>query len=137
MRSFLDIDCLNSLADEKSISADTVSCLEDIHAPVLSLDDCIELIRKTGLDSHLLSLLGLESPDPTPDEDQDGAHTDTDENTTPQITLEVDSQKETVLELEIATEGDAGAQLELEEEQKELKHPPEVSYFQLFWLVTS
>ncbi|KAI3355843.1 hypothetical protein L3Q82_004406 [Scortum barcoo] len=124
LRSFLDIDCLNSLADEKSTipgGADTVSDLVDIQTPVLTLDDSIELMRKTGLDSHLLSLLGLESPGSTPNRDQDAPHSDTHENTTAHITLEVDSQKETVLELETATEGDNGTQLNPEEEQKEQK----------------
>ncbi|XP_044072715.1 sentrin-specific protease 7 isoform X2 [Siniperca chuatsi] len=131
LRSFLDIDCLNSLADEKSIlphAADIICGLEDIHTPVLSLDDSIELIRRTGLDSHLLSLLGLESADPRPNTDQDGPHLDTDKNTTPHIRLEIDLQKETVLELDTAIEQDTGTQLKPEEdqkEQKELEHPSE------------
>lgn len=139
MRSFLDIDCLNSLANEKSIvpdGVDTVSGLED-NNPILSLDDSIELIRRTGLDPHLLSLLGLENSDPSPNADQDGSCSDTDEHTTPHITLEVDSQKETVLELETATEGDTGTLLKLDEEQKkqkELEDPSEVSRSNFFGL---
>lgn len=128
LRSFLDIDCLNSLADEKSIvphHTDLLCGLEDIHTPVLSLDESIELIKRTGLDSYLLSLLGLESPEPKPNTDQNGPHSDIDKTTTPHLPLEVDSQKETVLELEIATEQDTGTQDKPEEDQKELEQPSE------------
>ncbi|XP_059199170.1 sentrin-specific protease 7 isoform X2 [Centropristis striata] len=128
LRSLLDIDCLNSLADAKSIHcADGVSCLEDFQSPVLSLDESIDLIRKTGLDSHLLSLLDLESTDPRLDTDQDTSHSDTDRNTPPLIQLEVDSQKETLPELETAAEQDTGSNLEPEEDQKEkeLENPSE------------
>lgn len=130
MRSLLDIDCLNSLAHEESIhGAGKVSYLEGFYTPVLSLDDSIELIRRTGLDTHLLSLLGLESTDPRLDTDQDGPYSDTDESTTPHIQLEGDSQKETVLELETATEQDTGTQIKPEEDRQEqdLEHPSEVS----------
>ncbi|KAM9346802.1 uncharacterized protein ABDE67_011110 [Symphorus nematophorus] len=132
-RSLLDIDCLNSLADEKSSpshDADRDSVWQHFHIPVLSLDVSIDLIRRTGLDSHLLSLLGLESTDLGLNTDQDGPHdSDTEENTTPVIQLEVDSQKETILELETASEQDTGTQLEPEEDQKEqeLEHPSEKS----------
>ncbi|TDH06723.1 hypothetical protein EPR50_G00116170 [Perca flavescens] len=122
MRSLLDIDCLNSLAHEESIhGAGEVSYLEGFYSPVLSLDDSIELIRRTGLDTHLLSLLGLESTDPRLDTDQDGPYSDTDENTTPHIQLEGDSQQET------ATEQDTGTQINPEEDRKEqdLEHPSE------------
>ncbi|XP_039674181.1 sentrin-specific protease 7 isoform X2 [Perca fluviatilis] len=124
MRSLLDIDCLNSLAHEESIhGAGEVGYLEGFYTPVLSLDDSIELIRRTGLDTHLLCLLGLESTDPRLDTDQDGPYSDTDENTTPHIQLEGDSQKE----LATATEQDTGTQIKPEEDRKEqdLEHPSE------------
>ncbi|XP_029315372.1 LOW QUALITY PROTEIN: sentrin-specific protease 7 [Cottoperca gobio] len=110
LRSFLDIDCLNSLAHESIHGADTIFSLEDFHTPVLSLDDSIDLIRRTGLDSPLLTLLGLESSDP---------RSDTDENTPPHIQWEADSQEETVLELETATEQSTGTKLKPEEDRKE------------------
>lgn len=140
LRSLLEMDCLNSLADEKSIvpqDADSVSVLE-IVTPVLSLDESIELIRRTRLDSHLLSLLGLEGTDPRLDTDQDGTHSDTDKNTAPFIPS-VDPQKETILELQTATEQETETQLRPEEDQteQELEHPSEVSYSELFWLATS
>ncbi|XP_040004649.1 sentrin-specific protease 7 isoform X2 [Xiphias gladius] len=133
LRSLLDIDCLNSLTHEQSIlthRVDRFSRWEDIHTPVLSLDDSIELIRRTGLDSHLLSLLGLESSDSGLNTDQDDSHSDRDDRTTnnsPRNQLEVEPHKETVLELETAPEQDTGKQLKPEEDQKdlELQHPSE------------
>lgn len=127
MRSLLDIDCL---AEQKSIvphDEDRVIGLEDLPMPLLSLDDSIELMRRTGLDSQLLSLLGLESTDPTLNTDQDSPSSDTDINTTPRIQLKVCPQKETVPEPE--TERDTGTELKPEEDQKEQesKHPSEVN----------
>ncbi|XP_042282801.1 sentrin-specific protease 7 isoform X2 [Thunnus maccoyii] len=132
LRSFLDIDCLKSLGHDKSF-VDGVDDLEDIHCPVLSLDDSLELIRRTGLDPHLLSLLGLESPDPDPDPgpdiDQDSPYSDRDSNASPQIQLEDDSQEETALELETPPEQDTEMQLKPDEDQieQELEHPSEKS----------
>lgn len=125
LRSLLDIDCLNSLSREKFfLDGDRVSCLEDFHSPILSLDDSVELIRRTGLDSHLLSLLGLETGDSNADSDRDGSHCDTDDNATPGIQPEVESQKES----EPEPERDAGTRLKPEEGQKEkeLQHQPQV-----------
>uniref|UniRef100_UPI0037E9901D sentrin-specific protease 7 isoform X2 n=1 Tax=Semicossyphus pulcher TaxID=241346 RepID=UPI0037E9901D len=122
LRSFLDIDCLNRLADEKSLDsqgAESITGLENIHTPVLSLDESIELIRRTGRDSSLLCLLGLESEEPDQDADQEDSHSDTDENTTPIIQVEVDSQKETEVETETAAERETRTPLKAEEDQKE------------------
>lgn len=135
-RSLLDIDCLKNLGHEKSSSfvihdVDGAGDLEDIHSPTLSLDDSLELIRRTGLDPHLLSLVGLESTDPDPgtNTDQDSAYSDRDSTVSPHIELEVDSQKETEPELETAPDEDTGMQLKPDEDQKEqeLEHPPEVN----------
>lgn len=134
-RSLLDIDCLNSLA-EKSVdphNTDIMSDFEDFHAPVLSLDDSIDLVRRTGLDPHLLSLLGLDSAEAGLDTDQDGPYSDTDTDPIPLIPLEVESQTETILGLETETEPDPDTPLELEEEQKEQEElPSEVSLFFFF-----
>lgn len=140
-RSLLDIDCLNSLA-EKSIlphNADVMSDFEDFHTPVLSLDDSIDLVRRTGLDPHLLSLLGLESAEAGLDTDQDGPYSDTDTDPIPLLPLEVESQTETILGLETATESDPETPVEPEEEQKEqeLELPSEVSHFFFFCSLTS
>ncbi|XP_051259792.1 sentrin-specific protease 7 isoform X5 [Dicentrarchus labrax] len=93
-------------------NTDRVSGLDLIHTPILSVGQCIELIRKSGRDSHLLFLFGLESTEPRLNTDQDGPHSDTDKNTT---------QKETILEPETATERDTGTPLKPEE----LEHPSE------------
>lgn len=132
MRSVLDLDCLKSLSPEKTfadLGVDGASDTEDIQSPILSLDDSLELIRRTGLDPHLLSLLGLESTDPGPNTDQDSPHSDRDNNASPHFELEVDSQKETAPELETVPEQDTGMQLKPNEDQKEqeLEHPSEAS----------
>lgn len=127
LRSLLDIDCLNSLACTESIvpcNANGVNVLEDFQAPVLSLDDSIELIRRTGQGSHLLSLLGLENIDPLFDKDLDGLLSDTVENSPKLIQLEGDSEKGTVMEIK-----ETEAQLQPKEDQKEqeVEAPSEVN----------
>ncbi|KAG7238858.1 hypothetical protein INR49_030402 [Caranx melampygus] len=130
LRSLLDIDCLNSLTQDQSIeptSEDRFSYWEDINTPVLSLDDSIELIKRTGLDSHLLSLLGVETTEPELNMDvEDDFNSDIDENTL-HNQLEVEPPKETVMELETAPEQGTEMQLNPEEERKEeeVEHPPE------------
>ncbi|XP_071368436.1 sentrin-specific protease 7-like isoform X1 [Centroberyx affinis] len=121
LRSILDIVCLNSLAHQKTIIApglDSISGLEDIHTPALSLDDSLELITRTGLDPQLLSLLGQDSIDPGSNTDQDGPHSDGEKKTEPHIQLEVESQTESIPKLETVPEQDTGPQLKPEEEQK-------------------
>ncbi|XP_042350713.1 sentrin-specific protease 7 [Plectropomus leopardus] len=118
MRSLLDIDCLNSLSNEKSIhGADRLSCFGDFLSPVLSLDESIEMIRRSGRDSYLLSLLGLVTTDPRLFSNEDDLHFDTDKDTTAHIQLEFESQKETVPELE--DEQETGTQVKPEKDQKE------------------
>lgn len=129
LRSLLDIDCLKSLTHEQSMAnhgSHTISAWENIQTPVLSLDESIDLIRKTGLDSNLLSLLGLETTDPGLKTDQDVTHSD--KNTTANVILEIEPHKETVLELETAPVEDTRTQVNPDEDQKEqeLEHPSEV-----------
>lgn len=135
-RSLLDIDCLNSVADAESIShdADGLYSLEDFQAPVISLDDSIELIRRSGLDSHLLSLLGLENVDLSLNLDTDGVLPDTDKNTPPLIQLQGDLQQGTIPELETEEENETELETQREEEwkEKDLEPPSEVSCWQLF-----
>ncbi|XP_029968484.1 microtubule-associated protein futsch isoform X2 [Salarias fasciatus] len=67
LRSVLDIECLNTMAQEQvalSPAADVFPGLDDYLSPVLSLEESIELITKTGLDPHLLSMLCLKDPEP-------------------------------------------------------------------------
>ncbi|KAG8000520.1 Sentrin-specific protease 7, partial [Nibea albiflora] len=85
LRSLLDIDCLNCLSDEKSIFHNDAICdLDDIQTPVLTLDDSIKLLKRTGLDCHLLALLGLESTEPASNTEQ---HSKKKEEPTPVYTL--------------------------------------------------
>lgn len=134
-RSLLDIDCLNSLALAEPIAPhDEVgdNYLDDFHTPILSLTDSIELIKRTGLDSHLLSLLGLEDPDPQLSIDTGGLFTDTDESVVPPIQPEGDSVKGTMLE--VGTEQETGAWLtpEKDEEEEALLPPPKVRHSTVF-----
>lgn len=129
-RSLLDIDCLNSLAAAESIARHDEggdNYLEDFHTPVLSLTESIELIKRTGLDSHLLSLLGLEETDPRLSLDECGLFSDADESSTPPLQPESDSDKGTMLE--VGAEKDMGAWLKPEEDMEEegLVPPSEVS----------
>ncbi|XP_004551449.3 sentrin-specific protease 7 isoform X1 [Maylandia zebra] len=98
LRSLLDIVCLKTLANEQTNlrhSTDRFSELGDVLSPVLSLDDSIELIRRTGLDSFLLSMLGVTNTDTEPEEDKKPTAQKTD----------------SVLETEIAPEPDTEAPL--------------------------
>lgn len=152
LRSFLDIDCLKGLTHEPSLltnNSDRFSFLEDVHAPFLSLEDSIKLIRRIGRDLHLLSLLGLEDVDDSPspkDENnrdnsrldkhdknnRDDTQGDKDKEGTLHKLVEVTPQRKSVLQLETAAEQDAEMQLKPEEthEEQEPEQPPEVSGFQ-------
>ncbi|XP_060909240.1 sentrin-specific protease 7 isoform X1 [Labrus mixtus] len=112
LRSFLEMDCVKGLTDER-LSADSIT-REGVHPPALTLGESIELIRETGRDSALLSLLGLENADHGLDTDSDGSHSDAVENTSPLMQFEDAAQKETekekVPDLETTTVGDTGNQ---------------------------
>lgn len=124
-RSLLDIDCLNSLT-ESLVSCDPEenNLLKDFQGPFLSLDESIELIRKTGRECHLLSLLGLEKIN----EDEDGLLCDPVQNTPPLIHLEGDSQERMEQEEE-EEEVDIETELQPQEEQREqeVKSPAAVN----------
>ncbi|CAN9497557.1 unnamed protein product [Ophioblennius macclurei] len=69
LRSVLDIECLNTMGKEQvslTDNMDKYDSLDDLLNPVLSLEQSIALIRRTGLDSHLLSMLGVKGADPEP-----------------------------------------------------------------------
>ncbi|XP_068185881.1 sentrin-specific protease 7 isoform X2 [Antennarius striatus] len=116
LRSLLDIYCLNSIANDSFSSVDG---LEDFGSPVLSLDDSIDLIKTTGLDSNLLSLLGLKDFDFELKTDQYSPHSDTERSVTPPIQPEDDSQPEAILEVETETEGVSSPPLKPEEDHKD------------------
>lgn len=127
LRSVLDIDCINNMTHEQIISGHSgLPCsFADLSAPVLSLVDCIELITRTGQDSHLLSMLGLQSADSELNY-QDCPDYDEDDLPTAHIWLEADFQKELELEMgpeetdtEIEPNEETETQTEPKEEQKE------------------
>lgn len=53
LRSLLDMDCLNSLTQQKVLGGYN----QAITGPVLSLEESCDLIKSSGLDPHLLQLL--------------------------------------------------------------------------------
>ncbi|KAM4558557.1 uncharacterized protein PAE49_013311 isoform 2-T2 [Odontesthes bonariensis] len=131
LRSILELDCINNLANSQNLAApgeDRLSGLEHISAPFLSLDESVELIERTGLDSHLLVMLSVKSPDPELNTDWDDSHSDVDEIPTAHIWVDPDLEKESDLEPETAPKEDTETQLELKEDQKEkeeeLDDPP-------------
>ncbi|XP_028291993.1 uncharacterized protein LOC114455141 isoform X2 [Gouania willdenowi] len=63
-RSVLDIKCLDAPGYEDTFDVmDKCNTLEDLLCPALSLDESLALIQRNGRDSHLLSMLGMESTD--------------------------------------------------------------------------
>lgn len=123
-RSLLDIDCLRIETEPILPSADKMNVFEDFQEPSLSLDDSIELIRRTGRDSHLLGLLGLEI-----NEDLDGQidNCDQAQNSSPLLQLEGDSQERTDQEVEEEEEIETEPQPEEEQREQEVKSPAAVS----------
>lgn len=124
LRSYLDIDCFNSLKEPVvSCDPEDINLLEDFQGPFLSLDDSIELIRRTGRDGHLLRLLGFEKMN----EDQDGLLCDQFQNTHPLIQLEGIFQES----MEQEQEEEVGIETELqpqeEQREQEVKSPAAVS----------
>lgn len=129
LRSVLDIDCINNMTRTHAISdhsEDVFGNFVDLKAPLLTLDESIELIARTGLDSHLLCMLGIQSTDTEPgqDQDQDGPSNDEDELPTAHIWVDVDLQKELELGPEdtdtlIEPNKDTEAQTEPNEDQKD------------------
>lgn len=131
-RSLLDIDCLNSFRESVvSCDPEETNLLEDFQGPFLSLDDSIELIRRTGRDGHLLGLLGLEKMN----EDQDGLLCDQVQNTPPLVQLEGNFQEK--MEQEQEEEVDIETELQPEEEQREqeVKSPAAVGSANIFNLI--
>ncbi|CAI5655568.1 unnamed protein product [Oreochromis niloticus] len=107
-RSLLDLVCLNDQTNLRH-STDRFSELGDV-SPVLSLDDSIELIKRTGLDSFLLSMLGVTNTDTEPEEDKKPTAQKTD----------------SVLETEIAPEPETEASLlkpKPDQEEQKLECP--------------
>ncbi|XP_041857609.1 sentrin-specific protease 7 isoform X2 [Melanotaenia boesemani] len=121
LRSVLDMDCLSSLEQQTTAAheEDGFYSSLSLNSPILSLDDSLELIKKSGLDPHLVLMLGLKSPDAEVCADQESSHSDPDEIPACHIWLDNDLQKEPAQELETAPEENTETQPEPEADQKE------------------
>ncbi|KAK6309676.1 hypothetical protein J4Q44_G00195570 [Coregonus suidteri] len=113
LRSILDIICLNNAPhfDAAGLRGNApINWAVDLHSPLLSLDDSLALIGRTGLDHQLLSLLGQKSAEPVvePDQDRDtpGPNLDTVEGES-QTPLETDTEVQTEEEEEQQREAES------------------------------
>lgn len=131
LRSVLDIDCINRMTHENSIANNGVglSSLLDIDAPVLSMDESIKLITRTGVDSHLLSILGIKSSDSDVSVGLDSSHYE-DEIPTAHIWVDTNCEKDVEQDLEMAAEdGEMEAEPKEDQEDEEPNTPSDVSSF--------
>ncbi|KAM9709196.1 sentrin-specific protease 7 isoform 1-T2 [Menidia menidia] len=122
LRSVLELDCMNNLTSEQNLEAsgdDSSSSLGGLSTPFLSLDESIELIERTGLDPHLLTMLSVKSTDSEHYFRQDSPHSEVDEIPTAHIWVDQELEKESDVEPEMASEEDAESQLEPKEDQTE------------------
>ncbi|XP_071003332.1 sentrin-specific protease 7-like isoform X6 [Oncorhynchus clarkii lewisi] len=101
LRSILDIICLNNVDTACLWGNAPINEAVDLHSPLLSLDDSLALIGRTGLDHQLLSLLGQNNAEPVtePDQDRDtpGPNLDTVEGesqTPPETEVQAEQQTE-------------------------------------------
>ncbi|XP_014915627.1 uncharacterized protein LOC106964552 isoform X1 [Poecilia latipinna] len=125
LRSVLDIDCINRMTHENSIANNGVglSSLLDIDAPVLSMDESIKLMTRTGVDSHLLSILGIKSSDSDVSVGLDSSHYE-DEIPTAHIWVDTNCEKDEEQDLDMAAEdGETEAEPKEDQEDEEPKTP--------------
>ncbi|CAB1347322.1 unnamed protein product, partial [Coregonus sp. 'balchen'] len=95
-----------------------VNGVVDLHSPLLSLDDSLVLVSRTGLDPQLLSLLGQNSAKPRTDQDQEPEQ----DRDTPGLELDtVDREVEGESQTLPDTETDVQTE---EEEQREVEIVP-------------
>lgn len=133
-RSLLELDCHKNPETAKPLvplEEDGFPGLTDLSSYVLPVADSIQLIRGTGLDCHLLSLLGLDNADPSRNLDQDDLLSDTDQNQTVLIEVAGDSKKG-ALGLESVAVSQIQVQTEEDQKDQMLKAPSEVcsSFFE-------
>lgn len=132
-RSLLELDChKNPEVAEPLVPLEEDGFLGLTDSHVLPVTDSIRLIRGTGLDSHLLSLLGLDNTDPSQNLDQDDHLSDTDQNQTVLIQVARDSKKGTVLGLESVAVSSIEVQTEEDQKDQTLESSSEVhrSFFE-------
>ncbi|XP_054642050.1 sentrin-specific protease 7 isoform X2 [Dunckerocampus dactyliophorus] len=100
LRSLLEIDCLNCLTTIDT-SIDALD-LKDYISPSLSLDECLELIKRSARDPHLLRRLGVDTTESTSDTGRQSPCLDLD--TSSQLQPEVDTLTETAPDAESVLE---------------------------------
>ncbi|KAM9484581.1 sentrin-specific protease 7-like isoform 1-T3 [Salvelinus alpinus] len=122
LRSILDIICLNNTPHVDAArlrGSSPVNWVVDLHSPLLSLDDSLVLVSRTGLDPQLLSLLGHNSAKPgtEPDQDQEPEQN----RDTPGLELDPLDRE---VEGESQTLPDTETDVQMEEEQREVEIVP-------------
>ncbi|KAF6718571.1 Sentrin-specific protease 7 [Oryzias melastigma] len=120
LRSFLDIDCIKSLTHHRRSNTEESTDFED--APVLSLDESLELIQRSGLDVDLLLMQGATRTSLELNDDQNSLHSDADELPTAHIWLDT---KESEPETPPEEEAEIQAEPKTEEVEEELQSPPD------------
>ncbi|KAM9342764.1 sentrin-specific protease 7 isoform 2-T2 [Pholidichthys leucotaenia] len=136
LRSLLDLDCINTMTREQAnpvYHRDSTGRFEDPLSPVLTLNDSIELIRCTGWDSELLSMLGLKNTDLEPELNQEKTHSDIDSNLTAHVQPEVDSE-DAELEPETEPEEQMPKEDQGEQEQEQLSDKDEEGLLPVYTL---
>ncbi|CAL9690378.1 unnamed protein product [Knipowitschia caucasica] len=112
LRSLLDMDCLNSLSQRKTLGDYDQAAI----GPSLSLDQCVDLITSSDLDPHLLQFL---------DQGSECAEADCGKENTLGIALPTAQSKETVLEKEKTAVSEKSTPTEADKLQQSLTVPPE------------
>ncbi|XP_014020421.1 sentrin-specific protease 7 isoform X2 [Salmo salar] len=111
LRSILDIICLNNTphVDAAQLRGSSpVNWVVDLHSPLLSLDDSLVLVSRTGLDPQLLSLLGHNSAKPGTEPDQDQEPEQDRDTPGPELDpldREVEEESQTLPETDVQMEG--------------------------------
>lgn len=129
-RSLLELNCQKNaeLAESHGrLHAEKIPGRTDLNSYVLSMADSIRLIRGTGLDSPLLSLLGLEDAELSLELDRHHILTRTVQKQTVIIQLPGDSQNGTMLELEPGGVSPVELPPERDQTERVSEAPPEVS----------
>lgn len=130
--SLLELHCHKNselLKSAVSLDADKLPGLAEGNMCVLSVETSVQLIRGTGLDSHLLSLLGLGGTKPSDKLDHNHVLTRTVQKQTVIIQAAADSQNGTVLESEPVGVPAVEVRAETDQTERVSEAPPEVSAF--------
>lgn len=129
--SLLELNChKNSGVDASAVSLDADK-LSGLHSNphTLSMADSVRLIRGTGLDSQLLSMLGLDDTELSLNLDHDHVVDGTIQKQTVIIQLPADGQNGTMLEFEPVRMTAVEVQPEPDQMEPVSEVPPQVSAF--------